>query len=55
MFTAHVDGDDGALGDPVAQEEVGDPVHHRRQVSAEVKMQGRKLFHDRFRLRSFIV
>ena len=41
VITAHVDGDDGALGDSVAQKEVGDPVHHRRQVPAEVKMQGR--------------
>ena len=41
VITAHVDGDDGALGDSVSQKEVGDPVHHRRQISEEVKMQGR--------------
>ena len=47
MITAHVNGDDGALGDSVSQQEVGDPVHHRRQISEEVKMQGRneKIFH----------
>ena len=34
MNTAHVDGYHGAPGDAVPEEEVGYPVHHRREVSA---------------------